>query len=86
MISINIMTRTLVVTNSIVVTRLCCVHWLVVTSIGSLGVTGMDRLMMRYMGSLMIRKISRLMMGKMRRLMIRSLDRLIDSRGSTSLV
>ena len=72
------MSRSLVVTNNVVVTRLSRVEGLLETSIGCLRMTGISRFMVNYMGRLMMSYIGRLMM--------RNMDRLVDSRGSTSLI
>ena len=48
------MSRSLVVTNNVVVTRLSRVEGLLETSIGCLRMTGISRFMVNYMGRLMM--------------------------------
>ena len=79
MVSVDIMTRSLVVTNNVLVTMVGRVDWLLGTCVCWLVVTGIDRLMMSNMGRLMMSSIGRLMM--------RYMGRLVDnSRGGTSLI
>ena len=73
------MTRSLVVTNNVVVTMVGRVDWLGGTCVCWLVVTGIDRFMMTNIGRLMMSSICWLMM--------RCMGRLVDnSRGGTSLI
>ena len=60
MVSVDIMTRSLVVTNNVLVTMVDRVDWLLGTCVCWLVVTGIDRFMMSSIGRLMMRYMGRL--------------------------